>query len=114
MIYEVVVQVCTGTCNEGVFPVSHPLQHKVTFVVLILPVLIGARWNLHVILISISLIAKGVEHFFSFSFFFFYGGVFHDKDSLCNSSGFPVTHSVDQAGLKLTEIYLLLLLECWD
>ena len=33
--------------------------------------------------------------------------VFQDRVSLCNSSGCPGTHSVDQAGLQLTEINLL-------
>ncbi|EGW13389.1 hypothetical protein I79_014494 [Cricetulus griseus] len=32
--------------------------------------------------------------------------VFQDPDSLYNSSGCPGIHSVDQAGLKLTEICL--------
>jgi hypothetical protein len=35
-----------------------------------------------------------------------------DRVSLC-SPGWPETHYVDQAGLKLTEIHLALPLECW-
>jgi hypothetical protein len=38
-------------------------------------------------------------------FFFFPSNVFRDGISLC-SSGYPSTYSVDQAGLKLTEICL--------
>jgi hypothetical protein len=37
---------------------------------------------------------------------------FQDRVSLC-SPGCPGTHSVDQAGLKLTEILLPLPPECW-
>ena len=40
--------------------------------------------------------------------------VFKDRDSLCNSSGCPGTHSVDHAGLEVIEILLLLPTECWD
>ena len=43
----------------------------------------------------------------SFDFFFKIG--FH-----CNSSGCPVTHSVDKAALELTEICLPLDHECWE
>ena len=32
---------------------------------------------------------------------------------LCNP-GYPGTHSVDQAGLELTDIHLPLPPECWD
>ena len=39
--------------------------------------------------------------------------VFPDRVSLC-SPGCPGTCSLDQAGLKLTEILLSLSLECWD
>ena len=39
------------------------------------------------------------------------GVAFHDRVSLC-SPGSPGTHCVDQAGLELTVI--LLLLQCWD
>ena len=39
---------------------------------------------------------------------------FLDGVSLCNSPSCPETHSVDQAGLKLTEIHLPLPPECWD
>jgi hypothetical protein len=38
-------------------------------------------------------------------------GVFQDRVSLC-SPGCPGTHSVDQAGLELTEIHLPLPPEC--
>jgi hypothetical protein len=42
----------------------HPLQHVLSPVILILAILIGVKWNLRVILIRISLIAKDFEHFF--------------------------------------------------
>uniref|UniRef100_A0A8C8U2E8 Large ribosomal subunit protein mL42 n=1 Tax=Peromyscus maniculatus bairdii TaxID=230844 RepID=A0A8C8U2E8_PERMB len=38
----------------------------------------------------------------------------HTKVSLCSFGAFPGTHSVAQAGLELTEIYLALPPECWD
>ena len=39
------------------------LQHKLSSVFFILAILTGIRWNLRVVLICISLMAKGVEHF---------------------------------------------------
>jgi hypothetical protein len=42
----------------------HPHQNVLSPEVLILPILIGVRWNLGVILISISLITKDLDHFF--------------------------------------------------
>jgi hypothetical protein len=41
--------------------------------------------------------------FFVFFVFFFWGGGFQDRVSLC-SSGYPGTHSVDQAGLELRNL----------
>ena len=40
-------------------------------------------------------------------------GFFRRRVSLC-IPGYPATHFVDQAGLELTEIYLLLPPQCWD
>ena len=40
--------------------------------------------------------------------------VFQDRVSLCNSPESPGTHFVDQAGIDLTEICLLLLSEFWE
>ena len=37
-----------------------------------------------------------------------------NRISMCNSPGYPGTHSVDQASLELTEICLSLPPECWD
>ena len=51
-------------------------------------------------------------HFFFF--FFSFVLVFQDRVSLCNSPGCTGTRSVDQAGLRLTEIHLPLPLRCWD
>lgn len=42
----------------------HPRQHLLSPEFLILAILIGVRWNLRVVLICISLMTKGVEHFF--------------------------------------------------
>ena len=39
---------------------------------------------------------------------------FFETESLCSFGACPGTHSLDQDGLKLTEIYLLLLPKCWD
>ena len=43
-----------------------PLQHKLSSMFLILAFLTGVRWNLRVVLICISLIAKDVEHFLKY------------------------------------------------
>jgi hypothetical protein len=42
----------------------HPCQHVLSPEFLILAILIGARWNLRVVLIYIILMTKNVEHFF--------------------------------------------------
>ncbi|KAM7337936.1 hypothetical protein ACRRTK_004055 [Alexandromys fortis] len=39
---------------------------------------------------------------------------FQGRISVCNNPGCPRARAVDQAGLKLTEIRLLLPPECWD
>ena len=41
----------------------HPLQHKLSSLFLILAILTGIRWNLRVVLICISLMAKDFEYF---------------------------------------------------
>jgi len=43
---------------------QHPHQHLLPSVFLILVILTGVSWNLRVVLIFISLMTKGVEHFF--------------------------------------------------
>lgn len=60
-----------------------------------------------------GLVLKGLE---IVSFFFFVvvvGGFFLDRVSL-HRSGCPGIYSVDQAGLKLTQIHLPLPPRCWD
>ena len=42
----------------------HPRQHLLSPEFLIIAILTGVRWNLRVVLIYISLMAKHVEHFF--------------------------------------------------
>jgi hypothetical protein len=42
----------------------HPPQHLLSTEILILAILTGVRWNLRVVLISISLMIKDAEHFF--------------------------------------------------
>ena len=42
--------------------ITHPLQHKLLLVFLILAILTGVRWYLKVVLFCISLIGKEVEH----------------------------------------------------
>ena len=49
---------CKGTFSP------YPHQHLLLLVLLIIAILIGMRWNLSVVLICISLIARDVEHFF--------------------------------------------------
>ena len=62
LISKVAVQICTLISNGGVFPL-HPFQHKLSTVFLIFAILTGIRWNLRVVLIYISLMAKDIEHF---------------------------------------------------
>jgi hypothetical protein len=63
---RVVVQACNPTSNGGAFLFLHNLTssccHLIFF--LILAILTGVRQNLRVVLIYISLMTKGVEHFF--------------------------------------------------
>ena len=56
------VQVCTPTSNGGVFPLPPSLQHELSLGIFILAIQTGIRWNFRVILICISLMAKGTEH----------------------------------------------------
>jgi hypothetical protein len=42
----------------------HPHQHLLLFVLLIMAILTGVRWNLHVVLSCVSFMAKDFEHFF--------------------------------------------------
>jgi hypothetical protein len=44
--------------------VPYPHKYELSFVLLILAILTGVRWNLKVLLICISLMAKNVDHFF--------------------------------------------------
>ena len=46
--------------------IPHPLQHKLSYVLLILAILTGVRWNSRVTLIWISLMAKDVEYFLKY------------------------------------------------
>jgi hypothetical protein len=43
---------------------QYPCQHLLSPEILILAILIHVRWNLEIVLICISLMTKGVEHFF--------------------------------------------------
>jgi hypothetical protein len=47
-----------------VFLPPHPHQHLLLFVLLMIGILTGVRWNLNVVLICISFMAQGAEHFF--------------------------------------------------
>lgn len=61
------VQVCTPISNERVFvPLAvQPNQQELSLELLNLAILTGIRLNLKVVLISISLRAKDVKHFFN-------------------------------------------------
>jgi hypothetical protein len=45
----------------------HPHQHLLLVVFLMIAILTGVRWNLSVVLICISFMARDSEHFFSIS-----------------------------------------------
>ena len=67
LISRVVVQACNPTSNWRSVPLSpHPCQHLLSHEILILAILTSVRWNLRVLLISISLMIKDVEHFFRY------------------------------------------------
>ena len=74
-----------------------PWQYLLSPEFLILAILTGARWNLRVVLICISLMIKNVEHFFRcFSAIRYSSG-----ERLCNSCahlGFPWTQSTISGG----------------
>lgn len=70
LMFIVAVQVCTPTSNGWVF-------HELSLVLLILAILTDVRWNLKVVLICSSLMAKDVEQFFkclTFSWLMVYMG----------------------------------------
>jgi hypothetical protein len=56
------VYIATSSVRQLLFP--HPHQHLLLVVFLMMAVLIGVRWNLSVVLICISFMARDVEHFF--------------------------------------------------
>jgi hypothetical protein len=43
----------------------HPRQHLLLVVFLMIAIITGVRWNLSVVLISISFMARDSEHFFN-------------------------------------------------
>jgi hypothetical protein len=49
---------------ERVLISQHPCQHLFLVVLLMMAILTGVRWNLSVVLIYISFIARDGEHFF--------------------------------------------------
>ena len=66
MISRVVVPSCNSMNNGGVPLSPHPPQHLLSPEFLISAILTGVRMNLRVVLICISLMTKGVEHFFRY------------------------------------------------
>jgi hypothetical protein len=50
-------------CKSVLFS-PHPRQHLLLLVFLMMTILTGLRWNLSVVLICISIIARDGEHFF--------------------------------------------------
>ena len=59
----VLVDIPTNSVRGFLFP-PHPRQHLLLVVLLMMAVLTGVRWNLSVVLICISFIARDGERFF--------------------------------------------------
>lgn len=93
LMSKMTAQVYTSTSNEVLlFP--HILISICLLILLILAIITGVRWNLNVVLISISLKTKDIEYFFKCS------------SSICISS-FEDTGSVFYFLIVLLSLYVL-------
>jgi hypothetical protein len=57
------IYIFTKSVEVFLFP-PHPNQHLLLFVLLMISILIGVRWNLNVVLICIFFMAQDGENFF--------------------------------------------------
>jgi hypothetical protein len=64
-IVVVLIYSPTNKVYEGSF-FSHPCQHLLLFVFLMIAILTGVRWDLNVFFICISFMARDVEHSFMY------------------------------------------------
>jgi hypothetical protein len=64
----------------------HPRQHVMLMVFLMLAILTGVRWNLSVVLICISFMARDGEHFFHVFCFVLFWGFFGHLDFFLRKS----------------------------
>jgi hypothetical protein len=78
----------------------HPRQHLLSPEFLILAILTGVRWNLRIVLISISLMTKDIEHFFRCFLAIRYASV-----ELCTPFLIGLFHSLESNFLSI--LYIL-------
>jgi hypothetical protein len=94
LISKEIVQVCTPTRNEEIFPFAASMHYLSLDVVVlfcfILDILVGIRWNLRVVVTCIYLITKDFEHFCKMTLAMIYStGDMEPEEATCCSQAGP-------------------------